>query len=377
MNRGQYDPEKHHRRSIRLKGHDYAGGGLYFVTLCAHREFIQFAKGNPFGAIGERAGQASPTRELIEERMRITAEKCPFMRWDAAVIMPDHFHALISMEGGHASLGDVVGGFKAAVTRELRRGEGRGEAGLAPTVANAPPIPKHIRIWHRNYYEKIVRDAEAEARIAHYIRMNPWRLVVEGNWGGESGGDEKERRGRGRGEREDGGRGREDGGRGREDGGRGRPRPYRGIGNPALLNLPQIGMLCSRDCPADVLAAACARAAGATREQCFIGGFHSAPEKAILAALLASEARVICCPAWGINKMRIPSEWLPALEANRMMIVEMGAHGGDLASSRERNAFVMHASEALWLPHVSPHGMLAQQVETLGVRAKVIMSGAI
>ena len=31
----KYNPEKHHRRSIRLKGHDYAGGGLYFVTMCA------------------------------------------------------------------------------------------------------------------------------------------------------------------------------------------------------------------------------------------------------------------------------------------------------------------------------------------------------
>lgn len=29
-----YDPAIHHRRSIRLRGHDYAGGGLYFVTLC-------------------------------------------------------------------------------------------------------------------------------------------------------------------------------------------------------------------------------------------------------------------------------------------------------------------------------------------------------
>ncbi len=30
-----YDPQIHHRRSIRLKGHDYAGGGVYFVTVCA------------------------------------------------------------------------------------------------------------------------------------------------------------------------------------------------------------------------------------------------------------------------------------------------------------------------------------------------------
>ena len=35
-----FDPAKHHRRSIRLQGHDYASGGVYFVTICAHREFI-------------------------------------------------------------------------------------------------------------------------------------------------------------------------------------------------------------------------------------------------------------------------------------------------------------------------------------------------
>ncbi len=79
MSKSQHNPEIRNpsspkprpagRRSIRLKSHDYAGGGLYFVTLCAHREFIQAAKGKPFGESGAR--QASPERELIEERMRI------------------------------------------------------------------------------------------------------------------------------------------------------------------------------------------------------------------------------------------------------------------------------------------------------------------
>jgi len=31
-----YDPQVHHRRSIRLKGYDYASAGAYFVTLCTH-----------------------------------------------------------------------------------------------------------------------------------------------------------------------------------------------------------------------------------------------------------------------------------------------------------------------------------------------------
>lgn len=28
------DPDRHHRRSIRLQGHDYAAPGAYFVTIC-------------------------------------------------------------------------------------------------------------------------------------------------------------------------------------------------------------------------------------------------------------------------------------------------------------------------------------------------------
>ncbi|MFA4837528.1 MAG: transposase, partial [Dehalococcoidia bacterium] len=30
----KYDPDKHHRRSIRLEGYDYSQAGAYFVTVC-------------------------------------------------------------------------------------------------------------------------------------------------------------------------------------------------------------------------------------------------------------------------------------------------------------------------------------------------------
>ncbi len=30
----KFDPEKHHRRSIRLKGYDYSQPGAYFITIC-------------------------------------------------------------------------------------------------------------------------------------------------------------------------------------------------------------------------------------------------------------------------------------------------------------------------------------------------------
>jgi hypothetical protein len=32
-----YDPRRHHRRSIRLRGYDYTQAGAYFVTICVQQ----------------------------------------------------------------------------------------------------------------------------------------------------------------------------------------------------------------------------------------------------------------------------------------------------------------------------------------------------
>ena len=38
----KYDPNKHHRRSIRLKGHDYSQAAAYFVTICTQDRMCVF-----------------------------------------------------------------------------------------------------------------------------------------------------------------------------------------------------------------------------------------------------------------------------------------------------------------------------------------------
>jgi len=304
MSTTQYNPKIHHRRSIRLKGHDYAGGGLYFVTLCAHREFIRFAQGNPFGGVGARP--ALPVRELIKERMRITAEKCPFIKWEEAVIMPDHMHALIRMDGGHQRLGDVIGGFKAAVTREIRRGD----TGVAPSCPPSPP--RNIRIWHRNYYEAIVHTPEAAQKIAEYIRMNPWRCVTDFGNG------------------------------------------MRGMGNPALWNQAKLGVLCSRNAP---------RPKTLPSAEAYMGGFHSPMEKEIFARLLELKKPLIWCPAWGLEHAALAPSVIEALEQNRMLVLEMRNRDGNLAAAEQRNRFVMANADKLWVSHITPGGMLERLLE--------------
>ena len=38
----KYDREKHHRRSIRLKGYDYSSVGSYFITICTFQRECLF-----------------------------------------------------------------------------------------------------------------------------------------------------------------------------------------------------------------------------------------------------------------------------------------------------------------------------------------------
>ena len=323
-----YDPAVHHRRSIRLKGHDYAGGGVYFVTICAHREFIAACGGAPFGAIqGAGAAGARPAspslRALIEERMRITAEKCPLMRWGAWVIMPDHFHALIRMQEGPLRLGDVIGGFKAAVSREWNRAaQGatrgatqvspvrRGEACLAASFA-ARPAP---RMWHRNYYESIVRSDAAEQRIAEYIRTNPWRCVQDLGGG------------------------------------------LRGIGNPALWSGEKLGVLCSRNSP---------KIGRLPDADVYFSGWHSPKEKEILDWLLKNRLRVIACPAWGIENTAFAPGVRNALEENRMLILEMRDVSGNLAAAEARNRFIIEHADSLYTPHIARGGMLERLLKEI------------
>jgi len=324
----QYDPNTHHRKSIRIKTHDYSGGGLYFVTICAHQEFITTTNGNPFGApVGARP--ASPTYALIKERMQITEEKHPSMRWEEHVIMPDHFHALIRIKpGGNISLGNVLGGFKSAVSRHLhmripvgaracpalssskekvvqahtKERAGQERAGQA----HARTGERKMRIWHRNYYEMIVRYPEAEKNIRKYIRMNPWRCVQ--NFGNG----------------------------------------LRGMGNPALWNTDKLGILCSRNAPP---------LPPIPDAEVYMGGFHSPPEQTILEKLLTRHAKIIYCPAWGLGG-RLNQDVLDALNDNRILILEMKNQDGNFAAAKQRNKFVIEKSDSLWLPHITPGGML-------------------
>jgi hypothetical protein len=56
-----YDIEKHHRRSIRMKGYDYSLPGAYFVTLLSH------GRACLFGQIKEGIFRQSDIGKLVSD----------------------------------------------------------------------------------------------------------------------------------------------------------------------------------------------------------------------------------------------------------------------------------------------------------------------
>lgn len=168
----RYDPNKHHRRSIRLQGYDYAQDGAYFVTICTYnrecvlRELIGEAMQiNLFGSIVQDSWLDLPNHYFHTEL-------------DAFVIMPNHVHGIIvlnaarDLKGGvglrptptlastskhHHSLSEIVRAFKSFSTHRIN--ELRDSPGGA--------------VWQRNYYERIIRSEKMLNDARLYIETNP------------------------------------------------------------------------------------------------------------------------------------------------------------------------------------------------------------
>jgi len=102
-----YDPNLHHRRSVRLQDYDYSQDGAYFVTLCTHE------RRDLFGRL--RVNDPEITVELNEAGAAV--QKCwleiprhfPFVTLDAFVVMPDHLHGILFLSGHVQSPGLVRG----------------------------------------------------------------------------------------------------------------------------------------------------------------------------------------------------------------------------------------------------------------------------
>lgn len=184
-----YDPQRHHRRSVRLKGYDYTQPGSYFVTLCTqHRQCL-------FGEIWDDQMILNEIGQMVMRWWKELPHKFPSVATDAYALMPNHLHGIIILvgadlcvrpnrgvrpdssirfgeKGAHAGapLPRIVQWFKTMTTNEYLRGiKERGW----------PPFPG--RLWQRNYYEHIIRNELELNDVRRYIQENPARWTTDEN----------------------------------------------------------------------------------------------------------------------------------------------------------------------------------------------------
>ena len=75
------DPDRHHRRSIRLPGYDYSSAGAYFVTICTYKRDLLF--------------DDPVLRRVAEALWQHIPRHFPDVQLDTWVVMPNHVHGII------------------------------------------------------------------------------------------------------------------------------------------------------------------------------------------------------------------------------------------------------------------------------------------
>jgi REP element-mobilizing transposase RayT len=79
----------HHRRSIRLRGYDYATAGAYFVTICAKDRACLF------GGVLDGEMRLNDAGRMVEDVWTTLPTRFPSIDLDEFAIMPNHFHGIM------------------------------------------------------------------------------------------------------------------------------------------------------------------------------------------------------------------------------------------------------------------------------------------
>ena len=167
-----FDPDKHHRRSLRLKGHDYAQPGAYFVTVCTRdRAYL-------FGHVVNGEMRLNEYGQIVADTWKWLAVQYPYVELDVSVVMPNHLHGIVVIRDdvrrgvsrnaptwARKPLGRLIGVFKTVSTKRI----------------NILHSTQGMPLWQRDFYEHVVRNEAELMAIREYVLANPARWNEDEN----------------------------------------------------------------------------------------------------------------------------------------------------------------------------------------------------
>jgi REP element-mobilizing transposase RayT len=178
----KYDPDIHHRRSVRLKGYDYSQAGIYFITICTqNRECL-------LGEIINEAMKLSQFGSIAQQQWFEIEKRFPDIELDEFVVMPNHIHGILihkfvgaplagaqnandkiqTTVKGAPVLGSVIGGYKSLVIHHCLQHIKDSDSKIALG-----------KFWQRNYHEHIIRNEASLEKIREYVVNNPINWPVD------------------------------------------------------------------------------------------------------------------------------------------------------------------------------------------------------
>lgn len=174
------------RRSVRLRGFDYSGEATFFITICSwQRKHI-------FGIIKDGQFVASPSGLAVAAAWERTVEIRRELVPHGFVVMPNHVHALFSLDPSSlhpATIGCPVEGADAlqSVTTNARP---RRPAHSVPTIIGGfkgdatrriwgTAHEHRFRVWQERYHDRVVRNQQEFDTILQYIETNPQRWAED------------------------------------------------------------------------------------------------------------------------------------------------------------------------------------------------------
>ena len=157
--------DKYRITSARAPWHEY-DGGCYFVTICTAD------KTHYFGEIRNGVMELSEIGHIACKSMKDITSFYPYARIPQYTVMPNHIHAIITIDGSAASgnkvpnhttadrnpmknkcLGTVIRGIKARITHFAHKHD--------------TPFA-----WQSRFYDRIIRNKDEMNRIALYMEHN-------------------------------------------------------------------------------------------------------------------------------------------------------------------------------------------------------------
>lgn len=173
----RYNPDEHHRRSIRLGTYDYSECALYFLTICSHKRRCVL------GEIINGQAMLSSVGESVRELWLRIPHRFENVDLDQFVVMPNHVHGIVNIVSGIENNVGAIHELPLHIERRrmlVPKIVGYFKMNSAKRVNCLRSTPG-LHLWQRNYYERVIRNENELYRIREYIQNNPlnWELDRE------------------------------------------------------------------------------------------------------------------------------------------------------------------------------------------------------